>query len=460
MKRLKKSLAFITTISMLATLSACNSDNSSKEETTTEATTEAVTEIQTKIYNDSPYNIYAYFKENFDFIGDYIEYDEETDPNESLGKNGSYIAKLNFEITYIDQSSDVTPDLGASIEIFKNNDDAKTRSDYLNGLTITKNQGNYVCENVVLRITEQAKAKDMSSLNDALLKFMQSPQKYEKPVDTDTYELDLTLVLNDISYNINKNWIQDTETDDAHRFLLPDNSSFSISVISDSSYSYTDSDLTAFAEMLKSNGDISNYQFTTIDNQNAIYTTDSSGSISYFFIANGSMYSVIFIQSADSDASLRTEIIESIKINKTQENQNTNTIYESLNETIQDKQTPSNENNNSVIYEDETVQITYTGIEKDLSFGWTDVKLTIENKSDKKICVQDQDVSINGVMTDPIFSCEITRGKKANDIMTFTHLEEDGIDKIETIELSFHIFDYDSRDTIIDTEPITIDVSK
>lgn len=135
-------------------------------------------------------------------------------------------------------------------------------------------------------------------------------------------------------------------------------------------------------------------------------------------------------------------------------------LYDTLDESVQDKQTPSNENNNSVIYEDEIVQITYTGIEKDLSFGWTDVKLTIENKSDKKICVQDQDVSINGVMTDPIFSCEITKGKKANDIMTFTHLEEDGIDKIETIELSFHIFDYDSRDTIIDTEPITIDVSK
>jgi len=49
MKKLKKSLAFITTISMLTTFSACNSNNkdSSKEETTTEATTEAVTEEET-----------------------------------------------------------------------------------------------------------------------------------------------------------------------------------------------------------------------------------------------------------------------------------------------------------------------------------------------------------------------------------------------------------------------------
>ena len=50
MKRLKKSLAFITTISMLTTFSACNSDNkdSSKEETTTEVITEAVTEETTE----------------------------------------------------------------------------------------------------------------------------------------------------------------------------------------------------------------------------------------------------------------------------------------------------------------------------------------------------------------------------------------------------------------------------
>lgn len=48
MKRLKKSLAFIATIIMLGTLSACNSDNkdSSKEESTVETTAE-ITEEET-----------------------------------------------------------------------------------------------------------------------------------------------------------------------------------------------------------------------------------------------------------------------------------------------------------------------------------------------------------------------------------------------------------------------------
>ena len=54
MKKLKKSLAFIVSISMLATLSACNSDNkdSSKEESTVETTAEITTEAirKTKIF--------------------------------------------------------------------------------------------------------------------------------------------------------------------------------------------------------------------------------------------------------------------------------------------------------------------------------------------------------------------------------------------------------------------------
>ena len=50
MKRLKKSLAFIATIIMLGTLSACNSGNkdSSKEESTVETTAEIATEAVTE----------------------------------------------------------------------------------------------------------------------------------------------------------------------------------------------------------------------------------------------------------------------------------------------------------------------------------------------------------------------------------------------------------------------------
>lgn len=62
---------------------------------------------------------------------------------------------------------------------------------------------------------------------------------------------------------------------------------------------------------------------------------------------------------------------------------------------------------------------------------------------------------------DSIFSSEITAGKHAIDSITFmsSELEENGIDTIESIELSFHIFDTESWDTIADTAPVTINFS-
>ena len=61
-------------------------------------------------------------------------------------------------------------------------------------------------------------------------------------------------------------------------------------------------------------------------------------------------------------------------------------------------------------------------------------------------------------MVEPTFSCDIVPGKKALDRLTFFEddILDNGIDTITEIELSFHIFDADSWDAILDTEPITI----
>ena len=160
-----------------------------------------------------------------------------------------------------------------------------------------------------------------------------------------------------------------------------------------------------------------------------------------------------YVQACDSEANLILNLTSGKKEENTailtvSNGEVTYDYYEHLNEQAEDSK-PA--------YEDENVKITYTGIEESYT---TDVKLTIENKSNKKIIVQARDVSVNGIMTKPIFSCNITPGKKANDSMSFYNLQDDGIDSIETIELSFHIYDSDSLDKIIDTEAITIDVSK
>lgn len=85
--------------------------------------------------------------------------------------------------------------------------------------------------------------------------------------------------------------------------------------------------------------------------------------------------------------------------------------------------------------------------------------MTIENLSDIGITVQVRDTSINGIMMDPIFSTDIAVGKKANDEMSFYSLKDEGIDKIETMEFSFHVFGSEDWDTIVDTDPIILDFS-
>lgn len=115
-------------------------------------------------------------------------------------------------------------------------------------------------------------------------------------------------------------------------------------------------------------------------------------------------------------------------------------------------------NANMVLYEDATVRITYVGIEEGI-LG-SDMNVKIENLSGKNITVQARDVSVNGVMVEPAFSSDIVSGKIANDNLTFYDLDDNGIEKIGTIELSFHVFDSDTWDTIVDTAPVTVVVDE
>lgn len=109
-------------------------------------------------------------------------------------------------------------------------------------------------------------------------------------------------------------------------------------------------------------------------------------------------------------------------------------------------------------YEDSMVKIVVKKLNSSESFWGSDVYLYIENKSDKNITVQATDVSIDGFMVDPAFSCEVNAGKRAFDTITFfeSDLKKNGITDITEIELKFHIFETESWDDIKDTESITI----
>jgi len=98
---------------------------------------------------------------------------------------------------------------------------------------------------------------------------------------------------------------------------------------------------------------------------------------------------------------------------------------------------------------------------KSLSFdGWygPELKVLIENNSDKGITIQTRNSVVNGVMIDTMFSASVEPGKKANDGIAFStsELERAGITTIKDIEFLFHVFDSDSWDTIFDSNVVSI----
>ena len=111
-----------------------------------------------------------------------------------------------------------------------------------------------------------------------------------------------------------------------------------------------------------------------------------------------------------------------------------------------------------VLFEGNEIKITYKGITSDGFYHNVNVK--IENNSDRDYIVQVDDVSVNGYMIDPIFSCDVKSGKKANDKISFfdSDLEENDIKEIKDIELSFHVYNDDEWEDRFDTEMIKIQV--
>lgn len=196
MNKIKKAICVLASMAMCLSLFGCNSDDNSKDdkeskvETTeaqtelsteeiTEVQTEAPTELKTNEYIESPYNIYSYFKETCKDIGQYIEYTEETDANKVLGTDGAYIAKLNFSLTSLEGNTIIYPDLGASIEIYKNSSDAENKKkEYDNYSTEELGYIVFVSENVILRTTTEADSDIVKSLQDNLIAFMKKPKSY------------------------------------------------------------------------------------------------------------------------------------------------------------------------------------------------------------------------------------------------------------------------------------------
>lgn len=114
-----------------------------------------------------------------------------------------------------------------------------------------------------------------------------------------------------------------------------------------------------------------------------------------------------------------------------------------------------------VVYEQDGIKITAKGLDSDSSFMGTELKLLIENDSEKNITVQARNVSVNGYMVDSNMSAEVAAKKKSNDSLTFlsSSFETCGIEQIAEMEFNFHIFNSDSWEDSIDSDMILIKTS-
>ena len=128
-------------------------------------------------------------------------------------------------------------------------------------------------------------------------------------------------------------------------------------------------------------------------------------------------------------------------------------------DTISDQEYTQKYDESGIVALDENdIKVVIKRVSSEDSFWGADVYVYIENNTDQDITIQTRDVSINGIMVDPIFSSEVVAGKKAYDTITF--LESDLIDNdiksIDNMELSFHIFETDGWNAIMDTPAIEV----
>ena len=129
-----------------------------------------------------------------------------------------------------------------------------------------------------------------------------------------------------------------------------------------------------------------------------------------------------------------------------------------INTSVASSYTYSYDDSGNQAYNGNGVEVVVKGLSEGGSWLGPAVVVYINNTSGQNITVQAKDVSVNGFMVDPFFSSEIISGKHAIDTITFSssELEKNGISTINDIELSFHIFNTSTWETIVDTSPVKV----
>jgi len=112
----------------------------------------------------------------------------------------------------------------------------------------------------------------------------------------------------------------------------------------------------------------------------------------------------------------------------------------------------------TMVYDKDGCKFVVQGVNMDDSYWGASIYVYVENNSDKNINIYAQNVSIDGYMIDPYFSCEVYAGKKAYAVMTF--MDEDlisnGIEKIGTMEFDLMISDALTWETLDEATALSV----
>lgn len=115
---------------------------------------------------------------------------------------------------------------------------------------------------------------------------------------------------------------------------------------------------------------------------------------------------------------------------------------------------------NTVLFDHDNIKITATGFTENSTFG-KGISVTIENSSEKDICVQCDNLIVNNYMITNYFSCIAAAGKEANSTIYFSaqELQAAEIESVSDITLSFKILDNSTYKAIEDSDEIEIKTS-
>jgi hypothetical protein len=87
-----------------------------------------------------------------------------------------------------------------------------------------------------------------------------------------------------------------------------------------------------------------------------------------------------------------------------------------------------------------------------------ELRILVENNSEKSIEIQTRDGAVNGIMVDAYLFANVEPGKKLNEgiILSSSDLEQAGIATIKDIEFTFFAYDLNLQDTVFSSEIIHI----